>query len=264
VEIGVVVVSEPSEAIFNETASLPLLMTSSLPWESTPSPMPVAKAMGRGRAVLFCTRAPVNELAVKVSTEFVVTANRYLPSGSTANSVPLGSVGRLKVNGTKAPVGLVIEYPAIVPTASITYTNLLSTVAMLSAALPLGRVKVELGIDVKELSLLTDSPVIVLEAPYMKAKGVAPPVPPPVVPMLRVVPVDCPLLHELISIWSTTTEARRRLDLLNKIFSMNSLSLRTSSILAELKATLQAKRADGYLRKGVSQCEPASISILAT
>jgi hypothetical protein len=86
---------------------------------------------------------------------------------------------------------------------------------MLTAALPFGSVKVEFEIDVNELSLLIDSPVMLLETPYMKANGVTV-VPPD--PSL-VLPEPVPLPQELTSI-SSTIIASRRLDLFIKIFSM--------------------------------------------
>jgi len=86
---------------------------------------------------------------------------------------------------------------------------------MLTAAAPLGSVNVEFAIGVNELSLLIESPVVLFDAPYMKANGVTgvPPVP------SLVLPEPVPFPQELTKI-SSTIIASRRLDLLTNSFSI--------------------------------------------
>ena len=87
--------------------------------------------------------------------------------------------------------------------------NLFRTVAMLTAACPLGRANVEPEIVVNEPSLFMESPVTVFDAPYINASGVVPPLLPPP-PSDRPVPIPP---HELVSICSARIANRGTIDL---------------------------------------------------
>ena len=84
---------------------------------------------------------------------------------------------------------------------------------MLTADVPLGRVKLELGMTVKLLSLLTEKPTVLLLAPYRKARGTTCPVLPPVLlpPSVRTGPPPLPLTppQELIKNCATTIIRKR-------------------------------------------------------